>query len=292
MLEEKARKLLEGAVDLHIHTGPDVFPRLASDIEVAQQAKQWKMRAVLIKSHVTITADRAKIASQQARFDVFGGLALNYPVGGLNPHAVEVAIRFGAKQIWMPTFQSAHYLKDKTHVPMFRQMLPAGLEGITILNAKNKIKDEVKLILEKIAENEIVLGTGHLSIDESMVLVKEAKKMGVKNILVTHPLAPFINFTVQQMKDIILEGATMLEHDFNDCTHQVSHPISPSVIAEAIKQVGVQHCILGSDGGQVINPPPREMMQKFLMEMLKADLSLQEIKMMVSENPKRVLGID
>lgn len=291
-MEDKGRKLLEGAVDFHIHTEPDVFPRIASDIEIAQQAKEWKMRAVLIKSHVTITADRAKIASQQTQFDVFGGLALNYPVGGLNPHAVDVAIRFGAKQIWMPTFQSAHYLKDKTHVPMFAKMLPEGLEGITILNGKNKIKPEVKQILEKIAENEIVLGTGHLSVKESMILVKEAKKMGVKKIVVTHPLAPFINFTVQEMKDIISEGATMLEHVFNDCTHQVSHPISPPVIAKAIKEIGARYCILASDGGQVINPPPREMMLKFVEGMLKAGVSAEEIRMMVSDNPKRMLSIE
>ena len=292
MWEEKARNLLEGAVDFHVHTGPDVFPRIVSDIEVARQAKEWKMRAVLIKSHVTITADRAKIASQQTQFDVFGGLALNYPVGGLNIHAVDIAINLGAKEIWMPTFQSAHYLKNVTHVPMFAKILPVGLKGITILNERNKIKDELRPILEKIAESGIVLGTGHLSVEESMILVREAKKIGVTKIVVTHPLAPFINFTVQEMKDIISEGTTMLEHNFNDCTHQVSHPILPLVIAQAIKEIGAQHCILGSDGGQVINPLPREMMLKFITEMLKAGISTEEIKMMVSENPKKMLGID
>ena len=131
--EKRAKELLKGAVDFHIHTGPDIYPRLVNDIEVAKQAKKAGMKAVLIKSHATITADRAQMAQFVTGFPVFGGVALNWQVGGLNKYAVECAAKLGAKQVWMPTTHAANYLKYVDHVPMFAKAMPKDMKGITIL---------------------------------------------------------------------------------------------------------------------------------------------------------------
>jgi hypothetical protein len=104
---------LTGLIDKHIHSSPDVQPRYADDIQLAREAREARMRAVLLKSHVTLTADRASLAEKTVDgLCVFGGLALNYPAGGLNPSAVEVAIKLGAKEIWMPTRSAAHVLEQ------------------------------------------------------------------------------------------------------------------------------------------------------------------------------------
>lgn len=287
----KARELLAGAIDFHIHTGPDVFPRLLSDIEAARQAKEAKMKAILLKSHVTSTAGRAKIASEVTGFPVFGGIALNLPVGGVNPQAVEMALRMGATEVWMPTIHAEHYLREVDNVPMFAKLIKSGIKGIRLLTEDRALKPEVREVLALIAEYDAVLATGHISIEEAMILVPAAKEAGVKKIVVTHPTSPMEKYSIADMKEIISKGATMLEHVVNDITHQMRNPIAPSVIADAIKAVGAEATIMSTDSGQKINPPPTVSMVNFIKEMLDLGISEQEILIMTRDNPARMLGI-
>ena len=103
-------ELLQGASDIHIHSAPDVFARLFDHIDIARQARDAGMRAVLMKCHHQGTADRMPLVRRFVTgVDVFGSLNLNHPVGGLNPHAVKTAIRYGAKKIFMPTVDARHH---------------------------------------------------------------------------------------------------------------------------------------------------------------------------------------
>ena len=287
----RAKELVAGSIDFHIHTGPDVFPRLVTDIEAAQQAKDAGMKGILLKNHVTCTADRAQIASQVVGFPVFGGVALNLPVGGVNAQAVEMALRMGAKEVWMPTIHAEHYLGEVDNVPMFAKLLKSGIKGINLLNAEGKLKYEVMECLALIAQHDAILATGHISIPEAMALVPEAKKAGVKKIVVTHPVSPMENYSVADMKRILELGATMLEHVVNDITHQMKKPIPPSRIAEAIKQVGAEHTIMSTDSGQVINPAPVCSMENFIREMLDQGIAEKDILVMTRKNPGEILGI-
>ena len=162
-LEKQAREMLRGAIDFHIHTGPDIYPRLMNDIEVARQAKRAGMKAILIKSHATITGDRAQITQAVTGLPVFGGVALNWHVGGLNKYAVECAAKLGAKQVWMPTTHASNYLKYVDHVPMFAKSMPKDIKGISILRENGSLVPELGPILEIIAKNGMILATGHLS---------------------------------------------------------------------------------------------------------------------------------
>jgi len=289
--EKRAKELLKGAIDFHIHTGPDIYPRLVNDIEVARQAKKAGMKAVLIKSHATITADRAQMAQFVTGFPVFGGVALNWHVGGLNKYAVECAAKMGAKQVWMPTTHTANYLKYVDHVPMFAKAMPKDVKGITILNKAGAPVAEIAPILEVIAKNDMILATGHLSPSEGIALIREAKKAGVGKIVVTHPAASFVNYSPDQMREALNEGATYLEHVFNDCTPQVADPLPPSALGEAIKAIGPEYCIMSTDSGQVVNPPPVKVMTRYIQEMLEYGFSEKSIRMMTAKNPARILGL-
>jgi hypothetical protein len=289
--EKKAKELLKGAVDFHIHTGPDIYPRLLNDIEVAKQAKKAGMRAVLIKSHTTITADRAQIARFATGFPVFGGVALNWHLGGLNKYAVEGAAKMGAKEVWMPTTHAANYLKYVDHVPMFAKAMPKDVKGITILKEDGMLVPEIASILEAIAKNEMILATGHLSPPEGIALIREAKKAGVGKIVVTHPVASFVNYSVDQMWEALDAGATYLEHVFNDCTPQVADPLPPSALGNAIKAIGPEWCIMSTDSGQVVNPPPVKVMTRYIQEMLEYGFSEKAIRLMTTKNPARILGL-
>lgn len=287
----RAKELIEGSIDFHIHTGPDVFPRLVNDIEAAKQAKEAKMKAILLKNHVTGTGDRAQIASQVVGFPVFGGIALNLPVGGVNLQAVEMALRMGAKEVWMPTIHAAHYLKEVDNVPMFAKLLKSGIKGINLLNQDGSLTNGVREVLALIAQYDGIMATGHISIQEAMALVPEAKKIGVKKIVVTHPLSPMENYSINDMKEILARGATMLEHVVNDITHQMKNPIPASKIAEAIKALGPETAIMSTDSGQVINPAPVCSMENFIREMLDHGIPEKDIMLMTRDNPAGMLGI-
>jgi len=293
----KAKELIPGSIDYHIHSGPDCFPRILNDIEIAKQAKEAGMRAVLLKSHTECMGARAAMAMyangyKSGEFDVFGTLALNLSVGGLNPEAVRNGIRMGVKQVYMPTIHAAHYLAQMGAVPMFAKLLEGGgLKGLYLLNEDGSVKDVVKEIIDIIAEAGIVLATGHVSVEEGKAVVAEAKKRGVEKIVVTHPTSPMEAYTIADMKEILSLGATMLEHVVNDTTHQMKNPIPSTVISDAIKATGAAHTIMSTDSGQVINPVPVQSMENFIFLMLQDGISEADIRMMTRDNPARMLGI-
>lgn len=293
----KAKEMLKGCIDYHIHSGPDCFPRILNDIEIVKQAKDAGMRAVLLKSHTESMAARAKMAMVangcvSGEFDAFGTLALNLSIGGLNPEAVRNGVRMGVKQVYMPTIHATHYLAQMGAVPMFAKLLEGGgLKGISLFDDGGKLKDEVKEICDIIAEADIVLATGHVSIEEGKAVVAEAHRRGVKKIVVTHPTSPMEAYTIDDMKEIISLGATMLEHVVNDTTHQMKNPIPSTVISDAIKATGAAHTIMSTDSGQVINPVPVESMENFIAMMLDDGISEADIKVMTRDNPAKMLGI-
>jgi len=289
--EKRVQKLLEGSIDVHIHSSPDIFPRIMNDIDLAQTAKQEGMRAILIKSHVVITADRAEIASQQADFPVFGAIALNLPVGGLNLEAVEVALKMGAKEVWMPTIHASHYVAQKDHVPTLAKAVKEGVKGIYLLNEDASLKEELYPIFKKIAEYDVALGTGHITLQEAKKVVKEAAKVGVEKIIVTHPLATFVNYSNEDMKEALDNGALFLEHVFNDVTRQVAYPITQKKIADAIRAIGAKYIVMSTDSGQWLNPIPAQSMGIYIKDMLDLGISEDDVRTMVSTNPARMLGL-
>ena len=165
---------LAGVIDMHVHSSPDVVKRRMDDLDVARAAARRGMRAVVLKSHRTLTADRAYLVQRSVPgLRIFGSIVLNHPVGGLNPFAVETALRLGAAVVWMPTF-SASAEPDPLGPP------------ISILE-DGRVTADVCEILRLIAEFGAVLATGHISPAEVDKLVPVARAAGVRKIVVTHP---------------------------------------------------------------------------------------------------------
>jgi len=212
MKEAKVQRLLEGSIDLHVHSAPSHLKRKLNDLEAAREAKAAGMRAILIKDHLTQTADRAQIASGVTQFSVFGGIALNLSVGGLNLLALKAALPYGIKQVWMPTLDASQFLRNREMIPGLNPYPEDAKQGISLLQPSGLLKDELLPILGWIAENELLLGTGHISARESKVLVREAFGRGVKKVLITHPQAPFLDWTLKEMQEVVEQGA-YLEQD-------------------------------------------------------------------------------
>lgn len=280
---------ISGAIDLHVHSAPDVYERSVDDVELVREAEAAGMRAVLLKSHHTLTADRAALARREVKIGVYGGLALNHTVGGLNPVAVETAIAFGARQIWMPTLHAANCL-ETAEAEMFRAEARKGRVGLRPLDSDGQPLPEVMLILEQIRDADILLGTGHLAPEESLALLRAARDMGLSRMLVTHPLMPFTRFDTDQMRAAASLGA-LLEFDYLSCSPKWQGAVTPDRTARAIHAVGADHCVLGTDGGQPYNPHPPEMLRRFASALLEEGLPEEDIRRMMCDNPARALGI-
>ena len=282
MLTERHRGVLRGVIDMHVHASPDVHPRKTDEIELVRRAKSVGMRGVLLKSHHALTADRAWLIRRiEPGIDVFGSLVLNMPsCGGLNPQAVETAIELGAKEIWMPTISSAHHIRWAGGDPK---------EGISLLSGVGEVLPEVEKILNIIAEADIILGTGHISVKESRVLVDTAASLGVKKILVTHPELELISMSIEVQEELAERGALM-EHCYYPTT-ELGGGLDVGVIAEQVRRVGSEHCVMATDLGQVANPHPTEGMLDYIRKMTAHGISEQDIDVMTKRNPARMLGL-
>src|SRR5258708_4845300 len=166
----------QGAIDFHVHSEPDVFGRSMDDIDVAVLAKCKGMRALVLKNHVTMTADRAVLVMKMVPgIEIFGGIVLNNAVGGINPAAVEWLHRMSGgrgKGVWLPTFDSDMHVKTLVD--------PKG-SGIVVA-PNGALTPQLGDVLKIIAPENPVLATGHIHAAEVMAVVKRAREGGVKNI--------------------------------------------------------------------------------------------------------------
>ncbi|MEJ6575568.1 MAG: DUF6282 family protein [Emcibacteraceae bacterium] len=292
--------ILIGAVDLHCHSGPSVMPRCIDHIQVMKEGAAAKMKAILIKDHyysATPVTELLMNHFQELGVQMLSGVPLNNSTGGINRFAVDHGIKLGAKLIWMPTFSSrnhiAHHKSDKDFekkFPTTKEKMLTPVE-LGVLDDNGRLLDEVKFILDMIAEADIVLSGGHLHISEIFPLFEEAKKRGVKKLLVNHP-SYLIDATEDEMRELVTMGA-YLEHSM--CMFVPGskfHFYSPRNLDNLIKAGTVDRTILGSDLGQVGNPTPIEGFKNVIATCLDLNYSQTDIKKMISGNASDLLGLD
>lgn len=289
-------ELMQGAIDLHIHSAPSLFPRLVDHVEVAEGARKMGMRAVVLKCHHGFTSDRVYFVKKLVTgIDVYGGVVLNNAVGGINPFAVEAAISYGAKIVWFPTLSAKNHL-DQMGAPEFGSSMSQKIKRqmtekpITVLDEKGNLIPEAYDVIDLIAVHDIILATGHLSIPEARLVIKAAKERGVKRMEVQHP-EYIINGTIEEQKELADMGA-FIEH-----LAIFQYPMWPTRagidgIVEMIKAVGPERTVLATDLGQVHNPPPWEGLRMFLRVLLEKGIPKEHLKKMIQDNPAFLLNIE
>jgi hypothetical protein len=269
---------LTGAIDMHIHTAPDLVPRKLDDVEAARQAAARGMRAILLKSHATLTAGRAGLVERLVPgIRVFGGLALNDAVGGLNPAAAEAALGLGAAEIWMPTLSAAGDPR------------PHKGPGLTVLN-EHGLKASVHEILRLVAEHDAILGTGHLSPAEIMLLVPAAVAAGVRKIVITHPEHPPVQMSLLQQEEL----RDRFDVYFERClisTILGSEQMTFAELAANIRQVGVATTVVATDFGQPENLTPVDGLSAFVAHLQAEGFTDAELAVMTRANPARLLDL-
>jgi hypothetical protein len=266
---------------MHIHTAPDVRPRLLDDLDAAQQAAEVGMLAVVFKSHVTCTADRAIIAQKLVpRVRVFGGVALNDAVGGLNPAAVEAALDLSARIVWMPTISAHNHIVKRGGVA----------SGISLLTQDGELQPVLFDILDLVKQHDAILATGHVSLREIVALVRAARTASLRKVVVTHPEVPWVDMPVGIQEALRDLGAT-----FERC-YVSSLPVGGGVplarIVSDIQRVGVESTVLATDLGVATLSSPVEGMRSYVAALLAEGFSQRDIQLMAGETPARLLGLD
>lgn len=280
-------ELISGAVDTHMHTAPDVFPRHDTDHTAAQRASDRGMRGIVIKNHHFETASRAALARERTDITVLGGITLNEWVGGLNPHAVDGAAQLDASIVWMPTITARNHL-DHASIDMFTAEEQSP-DGISVLS-DGELTDPAHAVLERIEANDLVVGLSHLAPQEAMELVRVGANEGIEEFVVQHPHAHFLDYSFDQMQQITDLGAT-LEFHYICTTEMMGHAATIQDFARAIDKVGPENVILATDGGATENPPAMDMFEAFVREMVAAEVPWRDIETMIGTNPARVFDL-
>ena len=290
-------ELLKGAIDLHVHAGPSVMPRELDAAEMLREASKAGYRAFVVKDHYFPTMTSAYIVQKyigDGEVKVYGGIALNNSVGGLNINAVDAACAMGAKFIWMPTVSS------KNHIMSHKQGLKfPGSHGIKLeekplfyLNKHGELDEKVIEILNYISGTDMILGTGHGSLSEVDALIAAASKIGVKRILVNHPLY-MIGASHSDIKKWAEMGA-YIELNATVFVPESRFGVVPMEdAAKIIKEVNIDHLVIDSDYGQKNNGSPVQGIRRFI-DILINQYSVEEddIVKMVKINPEKLLGLD
>ncbi|MCH4096670.1 MAG: DUF6282 family protein [Acidaminococcus provencensis] len=282
LLNEEAASLQAGAYDLHVHSLPSVFPRLQDGLEVIRDADRRGMAGILLKSHYEPTALRASLINKYSgcRTQAYGGLALNWPNGGLNPYAVENALRAGAKVIWMPTRDALNSLNFGNMSGDFFKR-----PGISVIGEDGKLKKVVFEIMDIVREHNAYLATGHISPQESIILCKEGRARQVPMIL-THPEFNRTKIDGETQKKLADLGVLVEKNWFNI----VQKAVTPEEMARNIRTVGVSRVYIATDRGQRNAPSPVEEYGNFIKELLKQNFTMGEIFTMTHTVPKMIVS--
>ena len=298
-ISDRAWDAIAGAYDLHVHVAPDLAPRRTDDLALARDFLSRGLAGFVLKSHYAPTAERAKVVTAAVPgIEAFGAVCLNHGVGGLNPVAVDIAGRSGARMVWLPTVDSRNEWSGE-HPEMAKP--PVWMEIKRDMEARNLIKSPVDVfdsdgrplpaLLEcfaAVVEHHLILTTGHLSRSEINQVVPLAFAHGVKRVVITHPEFPSQNLSPSDQKALAEQGA-YVEHCF---TTPYTGKCTWEAVFEGIAGAGVEQTIISTDLGQVANPPVAEGLAVFAQMLLDHGWDEGDVKAMVVGNPSKLIATD
>ncbi len=279
---EQALSLVRGAYDLHTHSLPSHFSRVMDDFALLRQADSLGMAGVLFKNHYEPTTARVAIANQHAgvKTKAYGGVALNWSVGGVNPYAAEACLIMGGRMVWMPTFDSAQFIgAGQLHEELFRR------PGITILDGDGKLVPSVYEVFDVVKKYDVFLATGHLSAKELLALCKAGVRERVKLVL-THPDFKMTPVPFDMQLELAEMGVLVEKAWFN----VVINHITPEAFADSIRKLGTHRVFLVTDRGQANAETPPEAFVNAVASLLENGVTAEEMNHLIRKVPETVIG--
>lgn len=289
---------VRGTIDTHIHPAPCIYDRVGTEWEIALACKKAGMRAIAIKSHHEPTVSRADAVNRRMReedpdsvFEVFGGVTLNSYIGGINPKAVEIALKKGGRFIWMPTVEAKYHCEIAPPGGLTKGMQVESsmdFDGITVKNGARLIPEAVDIV-KLAADYKGIIGASHVSEEEILMLAEECAKRGA-SFVVNHP------YWLPRTHDLAfyrkaVELGAYLELCAVFCSSGWPYTSFEENI-NLINEVGKDHVILATDAGNVFASWPHESLRVYLQNLHKLGMSLEDLQEMSVVNPARILGLE
>ena len=287
--------LLSGMVDMHCHSGPSPFPRAFDHAEAARDgADRLQMRAIVVKSHHHNTVmdllsmkDRLSNISTQ----VFGGVALNPQVGGVNPYAVEMCLRMGGKVVWFPTFSSGRHIDcHPEHIGFPTPTVELSNEKVDVTDGSGNPLPAVHAVLDRIAEAGAVLNGGHMYPEDIRAVFTLAREKGIDRMVVSHP--DFVIGAAPSMCHEFVELGAFVEHEMHMYDPGAKMKWDVKQLYSWIEELGPEHTVLASDLGQATFPKPVDAFLRVAEALLDLGLPERDLQLMVKDNPIHLLALD
>lgn len=289
-----------GALDLHVHSFPDLMPRAVDDFQMARLARDAGMYGFVLKSHYAPTAERAWLVRKAVpEIRAIGSIVLNHFVGGLNPLAVEALARSGGRVVYMPTSDAANEADVLTawdpdrelppYLKIRQELTDKGRSGapISLLDDAGEISEATLAVLRVIRDHDLVLATGHVSRDEIMKVAKCASGMGIERIVVTHPESPHIDVGLEDQIELLQYGVV-----FERCFAYLADTDLRERSFEHVRQTGADRNILSSDLGDIRREDPVAGLRIFAGLALASGFSDLDVHSMFAANPSTLIGMD
>jgi hypothetical protein len=274
-------------IDLHVHIGPDILQRKYSMESIAKE-ERGKIAGMALKSHAFPTPNNAVDNPV-----LVPSVVLNNFVGGLNPEAVFALRRAseGPIIVWFPTVHARNHLeKTGCEVPkewsQEQTTIQKNVNGIAVLDRRGRLSSESKDVLEAIKETRAILATGHLSFQETEIVVQNAKQIGIQNVIITHPIYQHIAMPIALQRKLSLMQGVFIEHTY---AMFLIDKITIMNIVRQMREIGPEKCILSSDMGQTGNPSPSEGLLDFAHRLMAEGITEAEIELMLDKNPREII---
>ncbi len=281
---------LRGIIDMHVHSNPDIRRRAYDDFQLTEAAVREGARAIVLKSHQGMTAERAYLCNRYNEirhngdndFQMFGSITLNRTVGGLNPAAVESGLRLGAKVVWLPTSSACSHLRKTGGDP--EKGVACVKDGQTV--------PELDTVFQLVREYGAVLATGHLSPEECFPVVEAARDRGLKKIVITHPEWWVVGMSREDQVRIVKEYDVLLERCFAQNMGGGRYKSNLEENLEMIRLVGCEHVLISTDGGQIENPRWELAYRQYMQYLADRGVTEKELRCMTHELQARLLDLE
>ena len=307
---------LKGAIDMHAHQDPDSFgpsygqaARSIDALDLYTRAKASGMRGFIIKGHLDQTAGLAYYMRKlHPDFEIFGGMGSNLTTGTkVNPwaitHMAEMKGGWG-RIVWMPSWDSENsvhrlarrppayvavaqckglpfWINYPKPCPDGGELLPEVKEAIQVI-AKAKTRD---------SNGDLILATGHNSPAEVKLMVKEAVRVGVKHIIITHPLLDIVEMSMEEIKETVAMGPEI----YAEFTSQFGNPNARAEVVkhhiEGIRAAGVERAFISSDTGQLNSNWQPDALANAAKTLRANGFTERELDLLLKINPAKILGI-
>jgi len=294
-MNKQIQRIIRNSIDLHVHIGPEIIPRKYT-VESLDKAERGRLYGAVLKNHFYPTSYLIK-STNVKNIKLFSSIVLNNSVGGLNKEAVYNAslVSDSPLVVWFPTINAEQFLKQSEYeippewvggsLKNFRKA--NSINSLRVLDKNNKLGPKALEVLEMIKSTNSILATGHISWQESVALIKKAEGLGIEKIIITHPIYQRIDMPVKVQKQLVLLGAKI-----ELCYSMYSiDKIPMEKIAEQIKAVGSNNCVLSSDVGQKFSQAPSKALYDFASKLLNLDITLRDLEVMLVKNPRMLLDV-